>query len=88
MFQRVALCLFLAGGLVGLTGCALFKAPIDMMTRMLSAGGRSVGIGADNQAVQPFRVEPGEIEKAREGEMAPPPVAPGDAGKAGRVASR
>lgn len=68
MIQRIALLVFLAGCPVVLSGCALVKAPLGMVNRLFSAGGRAFGMGADNSLPRPLRLETGEIERARGGE--------------------
>lgn len=48
-----------------LTGCTGMGNPLGGFTRMFQAMGRSVGLGAANERVQPVRLDAGEIERAR-----------------------
>ncbi len=80
--RTTCLCLFVASAVV-LTSC---KAnPLGGFTRMGQAMGRSIGIGsgAENDRVQPLRLDSGEIERARAGggagageNVLPKPAAP------------
>ena len=57
-----------------LSSCALanlVQAPITLLSRLFSAGGRAVGLGADNNTRQPLRLDPAEIERAREAQGLP-----------------
>jgi hypothetical protein len=86
MIQRAALIAFLAGGPLVLSGCQALNGVSGMMNRMLSAGGRSVGIGAENNSDKPFRLETGEIERTRAGESYVPTLETAEEGE--RVAAR
>lgn len=57
-----------------LSSCALaglVQAPFTLLSRLLSAGGRSVGLGANDHTRQPLRLDPAEIERAREAQGLP-----------------
>lgn len=77
MIQRLALTVFLVGAPFALSSCALanlVKAPFTLMNNMLNAGGRTLsglGLGADNNTRKPLRIEPSEIERAREAQGLP-----------------
>lgn len=60
-----------------LGSCSVLNGGMGMVNRMFSAGGRAIGMGADNSTLRPLRLETGEIERARAGqEVAPLPVLP------------
>lgn len=86
MIQRIVLLVFVVGAPLVLNSCALAnlaKAPFTLMNNLLNAGGRTLGglgLGADNNARPPLRVDPGEIERAREAQglpaLSPEPAKP------------
>lgn len=77
MIRRIALLLFVVGAPLFLNSCALanlLKAPFSLMNNLLNAGGRTLGglgLGANNNARPPLRLDPGEIERAREAQGLP-----------------
>ena len=74
MMRRIAMISFLVGAPLMLSSCALAnlaQAPFTLLGRLLSAGGRTVGLGADNNTRQPLRLDPAEIERAREAQGLP-----------------
>ena len=86
MIRRTVL-LVLATASLGLTGCALVEAPFKLMGGLIKAGGRTMGLGAENTPRQPLRLDTGELERARQG--APlPALPPENESPAERVASR